>query len=75
MNIRLYISLFLVFTLAAVGCGTAPGKPKPGLEKEAIRPDQVADFATLYSQNCAANACSGARVWITAVFSLLYRFF
>jgi mono/diheme cytochrome c family protein len=57
MNVRLYISVFLVFTLAAVGCGTAPGKPKPGLEREAIRPDRVTDFATLYSKNCAA--CHG----------------
>lgn len=57
MNIRLYILVCLVFILDAVGCGTAPGKPKPGLDGEAIRPDQVTDFATLYSRNCAA--CHG----------------
>ena len=39
---------------AAAGCN-APGKPGP--EPEVPRPEQVLDFATLYSQNCAA--CHG----------------
>jgi mono/diheme cytochrome c family protein len=39
------------------GCDSAPGRPKPGLANEQIRPDQVTDFDTLYSQNCAA--CHG----------------
>lgn len=39
----------------AAGCNGAPGKPGPG---DAVpRPSQVLDFATLYSQNCAA--CHG----------------
>ena len=42
--------------LLCAACGTAPGVPKPG--PEVPRPDQVLDFATLYSQNCAA--CHGA---------------
>ena len=60
MNLRPLTSMLLAsaFTIASVGCGTAPGKPKPGLAAEAIRPDQVTDFNTLYSQNCAA--CHGA---------------
>jgi cytochrome c oxidase cbb3-type subunit 3/ubiquinol-cytochrome c reductase cytochrome c subunit len=37
-----------------MGCH-APGKP--GLQSEAIRPDQELDFAVLYKQNCAA--CHG----------------
>jgi cytochrome c oxidase cbb3-type subunit 3/ubiquinol-cytochrome c reductase cytochrome c subunit len=41
--------------LAAAGCHSAPGKPGPG--PETPRPEQVLDFATLYSQNCAA--CHG----------------
>jgi len=37
------------------GCKNAPGKPRPGVEPQ--RPEQVADFATLYKENCAA--CHG----------------
>ncbi len=50
--------------LATVGCKDAPGKPK--LESEALRPDQVLDFPTLYRQNCAAchgeNGKNGAAI-------------
>ena len=49
--------------LAAAGCH-APGKPGP--EPEVPRPEQVVDFATLYSQNCAAchgeNGRNGAAI-------------
>jgi cytochrome c oxidase cbb3-type subunit III len=38
----------------AVGCERGPGYPAG----QAVRPDQVADFDTLYSQNC--SACHGA---------------
>ena len=37
------------------GCGHAPGYPPSPI----ARPNQVADFATLYSQNCAG--CHGAK--------------
>ena len=59
MNLRLLASVILATALgiASVGCDSAPGKPKPGLTEETIRPDQVTDFNTLYSQNCAA--CHG----------------
>jgi mono/diheme cytochrome c family protein len=59
MNARLLASVLLVsaFAMLNAGCDRAPGKPKPGLASEEIRPDQVTDFATLYSQNCAA--CHG----------------
>jgi hypothetical protein len=47
----------------ATGCN-APGKPGP--EPEVPRPEQVLDFATLYSQNCAAchgeNGRNGAAI-------------
>lgn len=50
-----WASLFLVLvTLGSTGCN-APGRPKPG--PEVPRPDQIADFPTLYKQNCAA--CHG----------------
>jgi cytochrome c oxidase cbb3-type subunit 3/ubiquinol-cytochrome c reductase cytochrome c subunit len=47
----------------AAGCN-APGKPGPA--PEVPRPEQVLDFATLYSQNCAAchgeNGRNGAAI-------------
>jgi mono/diheme cytochrome c family protein len=52
-------TLWLLACMAAVGlagCKAAPGKP--GAEPEVPRPEQVLDFPTLYSQNCAA--CHGA---------------
>jgi mono/diheme cytochrome c family protein len=42
-------------TLVTAGCKSAPGKPGP--EPEVARPEQLADFASLYTQNCAA--CHG----------------
>jgi cytochrome c oxidase cbb3-type subunit 3/ubiquinol-cytochrome c reductase cytochrome c subunit len=44
-----------VLTLALLGCRNAPGKPKPG--DEALSPEQVLNFNTLYKQNC--SACHG----------------
>lgn len=41
--------------LSTAGCSKMPGYPKPG--PEVVRPDEVMDFATLYSQNCAG--CHG----------------
>jgi cytochrome c oxidase cbb3-type subunit 3/ubiquinol-cytochrome c reductase cytochrome c subunit len=70
MNLRILPSILLtsVVALAIAGCDSAPGKPKPGLAEESIRPDQVADFNTLYSQNCAA--CHGERGTNGAAISL-----
>ncbi|MFZ3215027.1 MAG: cytochrome c [Candidatus Acidiferrales bacterium] len=41
--------------LGAWGCGNAPGRPAPG--SAPIDPDEIADFATLYGQNC--SGCHG----------------
>ena len=49
--------LLLFASLAVVGCGPLPGRPKPG--PEVPRPDQVVDFTTLYNENC--SACHGAK--------------
>jgi cytochrome c oxidase cbb3-type subunit 3/ubiquinol-cytochrome c reductase cytochrome c subunit len=47
------------------GCN-APGKPGPEPDSKATRPEQVLDFATLYSKNCAAchgeNGRNGAAI-------------
>ena len=48
-------ALVLLAVLAFTGC-RLPGKPLPGAIPQ--RPDQITDFHTLYSQNCAA--CHGA---------------
>jgi len=48
------LTLCLLACALASGCN-APGKP--GLGPEVPRPEDVTDFATLYSQNCAA--CHG----------------
>jgi len=45
-----------VVVLSMVCCGHAPGRPGPG--PEVLRPGEVQDFNTLYSQNCAG--CHGA---------------
>ena len=61
MTARSFTSALLVsitacaLCLASIGCNGAPGKPKA--VAEAVRPDQVLDFPTLYKQNCAA--CHG----------------
>ena len=38
------------------GCGYPPGKPRKG--SEVLAPDQIAEFGTLYADNC--SACHGA---------------
>lgn len=50
-------SLVWMSCLAVMGCNQLPGKPKPG--PEVLRPDQIVDFPTLYSQNC--SGCHGDR--------------
>ncbi len=49
-----------IVLLAILGCFCAcnnmPGRPKPG--PEVPRPEEIMDFSTLYSQNCAG--CHGA---------------
>lgn len=55
MNLRLPLVAACLLTLAALGCESAPGRPKA--EPEVPRPDQIHDFAVLYKQNCAA--CHG----------------
>jgi cytochrome c oxidase cbb3-type subunit III len=52
---RFFTSSLFCLSLAVLGCSDLPGKPKPG--PEVPRPDQVLDFATLYSQNC--SGCHG----------------
>ncbi len=49
--------LMLLFAVAALGCGSLPGRPKPG--PEVPRPDSIVNFATLYRENC--SACHGAK--------------
>ena len=39
--------------LVAAGCTSSTGRPGPAV----IRPDQIADFAFLYAENCAG--CHG----------------
>lgn len=47
--------LLSVASLLVLGCGSLPGKPKPG--PEVPRPDSIMDFASLYRENC--RACHG----------------
>jgi mono/diheme cytochrome c family protein len=46
----------LIAALALAGCKHLPGRPGP--YPEVMRPDELLDFNTLYSQNC--SACHGA---------------
>jgi cytochrome c oxidase cbb3-type subunit 3 len=39
------------------GCGVPHGEPRPG--SETLAPDEILDFATLYSENCAG--CHGSQ--------------
>jgi mono/diheme cytochrome c family protein len=56
MNARSLTFALLACAACLTGAGcNAPGKPN--LQSEALRPDQVLDFPTLYKQNCAA--CHG----------------
>lgn len=61
----IFYALVLAAECAAVtGCGRIPGRPGPG--PEVARPEEVVDFPTLYSQNCAgchgANGSNGAAI-------------
>jgi len=47
-------TVLALFVLA--GCSSPPGQPQKG--SEILAPNEIADFATLYSQNCAG--CHGA---------------
>jgi cytochrome c oxidase cbb3-type subunit 3 len=47
-------AVLALFVLA--GCSSPPGQPQKG--SEVLAPSEIADFATLYSQNCAG--CHGA---------------
>jgi cytochrome c oxidase cbb3-type subunit III len=49
-------SLFIASALLFLACGPLPGRPSPVNAPE--RPSEIADFAKLYSQNCAG--CHGA---------------
>lgn len=55
MSLRLPLVLASLFIFTALGCDSAPGRPKP--EPEVPRPNEIHDFTTLYKQNCAA--CHG----------------
>ena len=61
----IFCALLLTAACAAgIGCGRIPGRPGPG--PEVVRPEEVVDFPTLYSQNCAgchgANGVNGAAI-------------
>jgi cytochrome c oxidase cbb3-type subunit 3 len=57
MSRSLYLCAFAVLPLALLSACSAPnGQPQMG--SEPVAPNQVVDFGTLYSQNCAA--CHGA---------------
>ena len=63
----LMASLMLcALVVGATGCKRAPGRPGNG--PEVLRPEKVLDFATLYSQNCAA--CHGEKGTNGAAISL-----
>jgi mono/diheme cytochrome c family protein len=51
-GVALLVALFVVLL---GGCGTPPGYPQRG--SETVAPDQIMDFAILYSENCAG--CHG----------------
>ena len=52
-----FLALCCALCLGCLGCADAPGRPVPG--PEVPRPDQILDFATLYTKNCAG--CHGAK--------------
>jgi cytochrome c oxidase cbb3-type subunit III len=58
MSRILYLSAFAVLPLVLLSaCSTPRGQPQNN--SEVMPPDQVADFGTLYAENCAA--CHGAQ--------------
>src|SRR4029077_20350365 len=50
------LALLAMSSLMLIACSTSPGQPKQGSETPA--PSEIADFSTLYAQNCAG--CHGA---------------
>lgn len=52
-----YLCTSAVLSLLLSGCSSPHGQPQE--DSEAVAPNQVSDFATLYSQNCAG--CHGAQ--------------
>jgi mono/diheme cytochrome c family protein len=54
---RFHVPMVLVTTvsLLGVGCGAAPGQPRP--DSMAVAPSDVVEFIALYADNCAA--CHG----------------
>ena len=57
MRVFAQILLFLAAgSLLLAGCDSAPGRPAKG--SETIAPDEILDFNTLFSENCAG--CHGA---------------
>ena len=57
MNSFRYLGAAAVLALFVLaGCSSPPGQPQKG--SEVLAPNEIADFATLYSQNCAG--CHGA---------------
>ena len=57
MNRLRYLCASAVLILLLSACSSPHGQPQTGTEP--VAPDQILDFATLYSQNCAG--CHGAQ--------------
>lgn len=58
MNRYRYLCGLAVLSMLLSGCSSSPhGQPQK--DSEAVAPDQILEFATLYSQNCAG--CHGAQ--------------
>ena len=57
MNWLRYLCASALLGLLLSGCSSPHGQPQKG--SEPVAPDQVSDFVTLYSQNCAG--CHGAQ--------------
>lgn len=57
MNRLRYLCASAVLSLLLSACSSPHGQPQKG--SEPVAPDQISDFATLYSQNCAG--CHGAQ--------------
>jgi cytochrome c oxidase cbb3-type subunit III len=49
-------AIALVIVIVVAGCGAPHGQPRA--DSEVLAPNQITDFATLYSDNC--SACHGA---------------
>jgi cytochrome c oxidase cbb3-type subunit III len=57
VTLRLRHILAVLSAMLLCGCDLSHGKP--GKDSETLAPDQIMDFATLYSQNCAG--CHGTQ--------------